>query len=185
MEVNRQPAQWKPGGTVQYLSTGPLILTVELFLNDFASLKGDVTPQVTKLLDWQKPPKGKEEPPKLVMFEWGNTQFKTFKGVIVDLNCTYTVFRKDGTPVEARVNLTIEDAGELKAGKNPTSHAVEMRRVRVVTEGESLASVANDELGDPGYWRAIASLNEIDDPLRVRPGRSLFIPSVTDAADMA
>ena len=32
------------------------------------------------------------------------------------------------------------------------------------------------------YGRAIAEINRIDDPLRVTPGRHLFIPSATQAA---
>jgi nucleoid-associated protein YgaU len=49
-------------------------------------------------------------------------------------------------------------------------------------EGETLQSVAYAELGRPAYWRAIAQLNGIDDPLRVRAGTVLLIPSVADAA---
>ena len=49
-------------------------------------------------------------------------------------------------------------------------------------EGDTLQSVAYRELGKPTYWRAIAELNDIDDPMRAgRPGTVLLIPSVADA----
>jgi nucleoid-associated protein YgaU len=158
---------------------------MQLFFDDFASLEGDVTPKVTKLLEWQKP-KEIGSPPPLVKFEWANKkQLEHFTGVITQLNCTYTVFRKDGTPVQAKVDLTIEGADYLEMGKNPTSHAIDSRRVHTVVEGETLASVAYRELGRPAYWRAIAEMNDIDDPLRVPAGTALFIPSAADAAKRA
>jgi nucleoid-associated protein YgaU len=48
--------------------------------------------------------------------------------------------------------------------------------------GDSLAGLAYEEYGDPNFWRAIAEINGIDDPMRVTPGRHLFIPSATEAA---
>ena len=48
-------------------------------------------------------------------------------------------------------------------------------------DGDTLQSVAYRELGKPTYWRAIAELNDIDDPMRLAPGTTLLIPSVADA----
>ena len=60
-----------------------------MFLDDFASVKGDVTPKVTTLLNWTKPTKKSIEakPPcpaaPLVRFVWGgNPQLDTFEGFI-------------------------------------------------------------------------------------------------------
>jgi len=182
VQISRNPNVWWPGGFPEYQGTGPLTISMQLFFDDFASLQGDVTPKITKLLKWQKP-KEFGSPPPLVKFEWANKeQLENFTGVITQLNCTYTVFRKDGTPVQAKVDLTIEGADLLLMGKNPTSHAVASRRVHTVVQGETLANVAYRELGRPAYWRAIAELNDIDDPLRVPPGTMLFIPNAADAA---
>jgi hypothetical protein len=182
VNVQRSNSVWKPGGKVEYLGTGAMTVSMQLFFDDFASVKGDVTPKITKLLEWQKPNAKEKKPPPLVKFEWGNKQLQNFKGVITQVNVNYTVFGKSGTPIQAKVDLTIEGADELKPGKNPTSHAVDMRRVRTVVEGETIQTIAFDELGRAAYWRAIAVANDIDDPLRVRPGQALLIPSAADAA---
>lgn len=171
--------------TGEYLGTRAMTVSMQLFFDDFASAKGDVTPKITKLLKWQQPQDNEGKPPPLVKFEWGNKQLQNFAGMITELNIAYTVFAKDGTPLQAKVDLTILGADNLQPGKNPTSHAVDMRRVHTVVEGETIQSVAYDELGDPNYWRAIADANGVDDPLRVRPGASLVIPSAADAARMA
>jgi nucleoid-associated protein YgaU len=178
--IERSPDKTKPGGTFEYMGTSMMTVSMQLFFDDFASAKGDVTPKISKLLKWQQPEGVK--PPPLVKFQWGNKQLSNFKGVITQLNVNYTVFAKDGTPIQAKVDLTIEGADHLDPGTNPTSHAVDMRRVRTVVQGESIQTVAFEELGDPGYWRAIAEANGIDDPLRVRPGQALVIPSAADAA---
>jgi len=182
VSITRQDSLSQPGGTVEYMGTSAMTVSMQLFFDDFASAKGDVTPKISKLLKWQMPQDTEGTPPPLVKFQWGNKQLDGFQGVITQLNINYTVFAKDGTPLQAKVDLTIEGAAELKKGKNPTSHALDMRRVHTVVEGETIQSVAYSELGEPGYWRAIADANGIDDPLRVRPGRALLIPSAADAA---
>jgi hypothetical protein len=180
VNVHRTNQIDKPGGNLEYLGTGGMTVSMQLFFDDFASAKGDVTPKISKLLKWQLPEDGK--PPPLVKFQWGNKQLENFKGVITQLTINYTVFSKNGTPIQAKVDVTLEGTDELKPGTNPTSHAVDMRRVHTVVEGETIASVAYAELGRAAYWRAIAALNGIDDPLRVRPGQALLIPSAADAA---
>ena len=179
--IERSHEKNKPGGTFEYMGTSMMTVSMQLFFDDFASLKGDVTPKISKLLKWQMPQD--DDPPPLVKFTWGNKQLDKFQGVITQLNINYTVFAKDGTPLQAKVDLTIEGADRWDPGANPTSRSTDMRRVRTVVEGESIQSVAYSELGDPGYWRAIAEANGIDDPLRVRPGRALLIPSIADAAE--
>lgn len=182
VNITRSASVFKPGGEIEYTGTSGLTVTMQLFFDDFASVKGDVTPKISKLLEWQKPNEAEQTGPPYVKFEWGNKQLQNFKGVITQLNISYTLFGKDGTPIQAKVDLTLDGNVEVEPGKNPTSHAVDMRRVHTVVEGETIQTVAYAELGRPGYWRAIAAVNGIDDPLRVRPGRALLIPSAADAA---
>jgi nucleoid-associated protein YgaU len=117
----------------------------------------------------------KPEPPK-VGFEWGNPQLKGFYGYIKSLKVNYTVFRMDGVPVQAKVDLTIEGDIDPKTGQNPTSRAAGTTRVRTLVDRETLQSLAYAELGDATEWRAIAEANEIDDPLSVHAGMALLIP---------
>jgi nucleoid-associated protein YgaU len=186
--LNNEPNEAQPGGNSQFLGTGPRTLSMQLFFDDFASAKGDVTPKINKLFKWQMPDATTKAPPK-VKLDWGtNDALKNpdFQAVIKDVNVSYTVFNKSGTPIQAKVDITLEEVvGTIAIGKNPTSHALDARRVHVVVEGDTLASIAYSEYGDPNYWRALAETNGIDDPLRVRPGANLLIPSAADAARLA
>lgn len=180
--ITHAPQVFDPGGDIEYTSTSGLTVSMQLFFDDFASMKGDVTPKISKLLAWQYPDKAKNAGPPYVKFEWGNTQLTNFKGVITSLNISYTLFGKDGTPIQAKVDLTLDGKIDPPPGTNPTSHATDMRRVHSVVQGETIAMIAFAELGRSGYWRAIAAANDIDDPLRIRPGQALLIPSAADAA---
>lgn len=187
LNVTRNRTPSTAGGTPEFGGTNAMTLTTQLFFDDFASRKGDVTPKITTLLGWTKPTKsshdaGKPCPP-LVAFRWGgNPQLNDFSGFLKQVQVTYTIFRKDGTPVQAKVDITIEGQAEQFGLQNPTSHAANSRRTHDVIEGETLQSVAYRELGKPAYWRAIAELNGIDDPFRLPAGTTLLIPSVADAA---
>jgi len=190
LNVTRNRTPSTAGGTPEFGGTNAMTLTTQLFFDDFASAKGDVTPRITTLLGWTKPTPsslgdGRPAPP-LVSFKWGgNPQLDDFRGYLKQVQINYTIFRKDGTPVQAKVDITIEGEAEQFGSQNPTSHAANSRRTHAVVEGETLQSVAYGELGRPAYWRAIAELNGIDDPFRLKAGTELLIPSVADAARTA
>jgi len=113
----------------------------------------------------------------------GNTQLQGFWGYITTFKVNYTVFRMDGTPVQAKVDLTIQEYQPPDPQPtNPTSHAINSKRIRTLTEGETLQALAYRELGKATFWRAIAELNDVDDPMAVHSGMSLIMPTKADAA---
>ena len=154
----------------------------------FSEVEGDVTPIVTTLLSWTYPTKSTntgenaQPMPPQVGVQWGNKQLDGFWGYLTKVDVTYTVFRMDGTPVRATVNIAIYGQREEAAKTNPTSHCDDSRRVRQLTDGDTLQSIAYRELGSAASWRAIAELNGIDDPQRMRPGQTVLIPSRAAAA---
>lgn len=48
----------------------------------------------------------------------------------------------------------------------------------VIKQGDTLASIALKFYGDRNYWRKIAKLNRMDDPVtaKIRPGRGIALP---------
>jgi len=44
--------------------------------------------------------------------------------------------------------------------------------------GDTLALVAYREYGDPKLWRALATYNGIDDPMRIPHGAQVLLPNV-------
>lgn len=127
--------------------------------------------------------KDQHDPP-FVIFTWGNFGNQVdiyncppFK--VTSLDVEYTMFLNDGTPVRAKVNVTLKEArpeeqqAEMKAGQSP-DHAklVTMRR------GDTLQSIAYQEYDDPREWRRIADANGLEDPMNVKPGTKLVVPPI-------
>jgi Contractile injection system tube protein len=194
VSVQRRPSPSTPGGVPQYGGTNTMKFNATLFFDEFSLPHGDITPKISRLLSWTMPIESLRQDnkpcPPLVGFQWGkNPQLDNFRGFLTSVGIRYQLFRRDGTPVRAEV--TIEIAGEslefgqsapaTAAGQNPTSRATNTTRTHTMVEGESIHSVAYGELGKAAYWRAIADLNDIDDPMRVSAGTVLLIPSVADA----
>jgi hypothetical protein len=171
--------QWAPP---RYQSTSPTNITMEIFLDAFEELLGDVTGDVGKLIDWTKPGPPNDAPP-LLQFRWGASQ--ALRGLyfyLASVNATYTLFRVDGTPIRATCNISLIEATNPASRQNPTSGGRPGMESHVLIDGETLHSVAWDRYGNATYWRAIADLNGIDDPLRVAPGTTLLLPPRRDAA---
>jgi nucleoid-associated protein YgaU len=111
--------------------------------------------------------------------QWGDpTKGFLIQGHLTKVSITYVRFDPIGNPSRAEVQATFEEAPNslLSMLTNPTSGGVPGRRQHVLSQGECLQTVAQKTYGRPQTWRKIASANGIDDPLRVRPGRSIFLP---------
>jgi nucleoid-associated protein YgaU len=111
------------------------------------------------------------EPP-ICMFQWGS--FLSFAGVITQITETFTMFKPDGTPVRANVNVTFGEVAKSKknAGQNPTTRT-ESRKIWVVHQGQTLDWIAYKEYGDSVHWRHIAETNNLENPKDLRPGQVL------------
>jgi nucleoid-associated protein YgaU len=159
-------------------------LDVEVFLDASDEDNGTVAGAVESLFSTVRPTEksisaGTPFPP-IVVFSWGDS--RAFVGVVKSVSATLTLFRPSGLPVRATCKLSLQEFAPSPAGQNPTSGALRSSRAHCVTLGDSLASIANAEYGDPNMWRAIAAVNEIEDPFNIRIGTELLIPAPADAA---
>ena len=120
--------------------------------------------------------------PPILYLSWGSWTW--FDSVLTGFQATFTQFRSDGTPTRAQVQLTLTENVAAQSGQNPTSGAFGSRETHTVVAGDSLASVSYKAYGRADYWRALAEVNGIDDPFRVRPGTSLLVPPADVARSM-
>jgi hypothetical protein len=112
---------------------------------------------------------GKGEPP-VCQFQWGN--YLSYTGVITKLSQRFTMFKADGKPIRAEVDVTLQEVAQAQQGQNPTTRS-EPRKIWVVHEGQSLDWIAYQEYGDPAHWRHIAEINGLDNPMDLHPGQVL------------
>ena len=84
-------------------------------------------------------------------------------------------------PLRASVDIVLVETPDEPKPQNPTSGGVPDRRSVVLGAGDTLASLARQEYGDPNLWRALATANDVDDPSRVPPGTALVVPPMGEA----
>ena len=113
--------------------------------------------------------------PPMVEFQWGSTW--SFKSVITNITQRFTLFRYDGTPVRATLDVDFLQAKEKGKypGQNPTTVGQPGYKRRMVQEGATIDWIAFEEYGDSAMWRFIADTNSLDNPSRLKPGQVLAI----------
>ncbi|MEW6582085.1 MAG: LysM peptidoglycan-binding domain-containing protein [Actinomycetota bacterium] len=139
--------------------------------------------------------------PPTIEFQWGMTS--TFKAVADSLSIQFLMFRPDGVPVRAQAKLSLIQVagavGKAKArpasgspagtgaprpgnppGTNPTTRGIAGLSSHVVRDGDTLQGIAYASYGDPTLWRRIAVANGVDDPMKLRRGTILSIPTLND-----
>jgi hypothetical protein len=120
---------------------------------------------------------GNHSAPQFIEFSWGSVTLP--KAAPVSITIRYALFRPNGEPVRAFVDLELaqaEDTSPPGKAQNPTTRAITGLRAHTVRDGDSLPSIAYNAYGDATRWRAIAEANGIDNPLRLRRGSELTIP---------
>lgn len=155
---------------IQYVRGNIRNLKMELFFDTYEQ-KSDVrneTRKITSLLDNDM----NAQAPPILLFSWGGLNFKC---VLESAGQRFTMFLEDGTPVRAELSVSFKEYKpidiEIKHGLfigPPTVHNI--------IEGETISQIASEVLGDPGSWREIADLNNVDNPRKLDTGVSLIVP---------
>ena len=172
----------KTAGPPEFTGADPCKLTLEMFFDATDTMDGNVVARVEQLFhccvptDEARQEEGRR--PRWSCFSWGNV--KSFAGFVTSVQAKYTLFTAQGTPIRATCSVSIEEMPGNPPKQNPTSGGLALTSVRTVVAGDSLASIAYREYGDPTMWRPLAAFNGIDDPLRLRLGATLLLPAVDD-----
>ena len=181
----------KAGSKPHYVGSNPQTIGLKIFFDDWEALAGDVTKPVEQLLDWctptEKSIRNKKSQPPILRFIWGtNNHLVKHKYYLSSVNVTYSMFRRDGTPVRAQADIKLSEVPTDDPGpQNPTSGSITARRTHIISQGDTLQSIAYREYDKPGLWRGVAIFNELDDPMRLEPGTRLLLPSQEEAAELA
>jgi nucleoid-associated protein YgaU len=159
---------------VSFVNGDADVLTLELFFDTYTNKGGsDVrkdTLKIARLLDID--PTLHAPPP--VLFVWGPLRFKA---IIERLTQRFTMFKEDGVPVRATLNVTFKEYKTIQDQLNdkPTESSDWTKR-RVLTQQDRLCLIAAIEYEDPTVWRAIADANDIDNPRLLQPGQEIRLP---------
>lgn len=113
--------------------------------------------------------------PPLCEFLWGPLHFK---GVVMSVNQTYTMFMDDGMPVRAKLEVTFKAVLDLaESSKKSPFESPDRTKSRTIKLGTHLWELAWEEYGDPEMWRVIARENGLLNPRKLYPGQTLKLPA--------
>jgi hypothetical protein len=112
-----------------------------------------------------------------------NQQRIEFKGVITLIKQDFSLFSPQGTPLRATLTLTMAEHRPLHEQIQQLNlQTADHTRNHVVTEGDTLTSIAWEYLQRPTAWRHLADANAIDDPRRLEIGSTLQVPPLVESA---
>jgi len=135
--------------------------------------QGDVrvlTQRITGLMDIQP----STHAPPVLIFAWGSLSFRC---VLAKSAQRFILFRPDGVPVRARLQLGFAAYTPLELeAKEVKRETADFTKRHIVVQGETLSGIAGHEYGDPRVWRVIALRNAISDPACITPGLELALP---------
>jgi hypothetical protein len=178
----------------QWTGTPLRTLTLGLMLDRFRGV-GDNVEEVVRVLEvWGRRPGGRLRPDVLA-FVWG--RWSAERWVIAGLDYGEALWSADGhrRRLELTVSLLEHRAPVLgltpaaraapaktsspasKATKPSTATPAPSGRVYVVRAGDTLARIAQSQLGRAARWPEIAKLNGLRDPNRIGVGQRLRLPS--------
>ena len=168
----------------QFIGGEPATLSVDLFFDtydtdenqaDKKSVKKVYTDKLLHLTTVEK--HGDKHRPPVCRLTWG-AQGMFFQGVLQQIETQFTMFVENGFPVRATNRCTfkqwVSTMTDLEKQKLMSS---DVAKVWVVKRGQTLASIAAAEYGDPRQWQWIAEANGIDNPLALSPGMRLTLPA--------
>jgi len=118
-----------------------------------------------------------KKPP--LIFQWGA---QIMRCVLDQVNVVYERFSSSGDPTRANVRFTVVEEANIFGllPTNPSSGGLPGRQRRVVSASENLQTITTGAYGSPRLWREVADANGIDDPFRVRPGDTVYLPNANE-----
>ncbi|MCM5680486.1 peptigoglycan-binding protein LysM [Schlegelella sp. S2-27] len=168
---------------LQFVNGNLQTLEMELFVDSWEEHKvgsrvvnaaqSDVrllTRQVTDLMNIEP----STHAPPVLLFTWGSLSFTC---VLSRAGQKFVMFRPDGIPVRARLTVAFSEYRnvELEA-KEVKRETADYSKRHVVSQGETLSSIAAREYGDPKLWRVIAIANRLQRARGLEPGLQLRLP---------
>jgi nucleoid-associated protein YgaU len=159
---------------LQFVKGSAQTLTMELFF-DTTALGLDVRAFTQPVVGLTALNAQTHAPPRL-LFLWGSLAFPC---ILESVTERFDYFNAAGLPLRARLNVTLKGNDQLTdlLASIPLESA-DRTKSHLVKAGETLQGIAAVEYEDPRQWRPIAEASQIDNPLLIRPGQRLTVPSL-------
>lgn len=130
--------------------------------------------QLKKLKDTGYTYNGKIHEPNYVQIIWGSM---LFNGRLTSLNVEYNLFKPDGTPLRANVDLDFKGftSKDLET-RMANSSSPDLSHLITIKSGDTLPKLCHEIYKDSTYCFEIAEINGLSSFRNVKPGTQLLFP---------
>jgi hypothetical protein len=168
---------------LQFVNGNMQTLEMELFLDTYEEHReasrvinqagADVRDLARQITDLMRIDPTTHAPPVL-LFTWASLSFTC---VLARASQRFIMFRPDGVPVRARLQVTFNEFRNVDLeAKEIKRETADFSKLYVINQGETLSAIAGRTYGNPKLWRPIALRNGLDDPRVLPVGRQLIVP---------
>lgn len=169
------------GPLLQFVAGNMQTLDMELLVDSLeahpggTAARGDVRELTKRITDLMSIDPTTHAPPVL-LFTWGSLSFTC---VLARASQRFIMFRPDGVPVRARLQVSFNEFINAESEARETKReTADYTKEHIVLEGETLSSIAASVYRDPTRWRPIAIVNRIDRPAAIAAGMRLAVPQL-------
>lgn len=197
-KIDRKGGKSKDAGYVEFAGSEPAEFSMTLFYDttEWAlPVKLWTEPVIALSMKWDDLTGTKATPPLLAYYALASKEdlkqppiVKFWYGLhitkwsyVSEAEVTYSMFHPLGFAMRAEIEITLVPYEGKPSKKsllqNPTSHS-EARKTYTVQIGDTLDLIAAREYGSSEYWRHIADVNNLRNPMQLKSGRVLQLPPI-------
>ena len=166
------------GNTPKFKSIGPESVSFTLYYDATGIIKlnkdRDVTAAIEELKTVTYTYVGNIHRSNYLVISWGTFIFTC---TLDSLKVDYTMFKSDGTPLRATVDVSfkayINEATRKMTAKKASP---DLTHQRTITEGFTLPLLAKEVYNDAAYYFKLASANGLDTFRRIKSGTKIVLP---------
>ncbi|WP_340065868.1 LysM peptidoglycan-binding domain-containing protein [Ascidiimonas aurantiaca] len=171
--------QGAPGTTLKFKGIPPETISFEAYFDATGAIENNTVPVKTQLDQFKKVCfvyNGSIHEPNYLIVSWGSLVFKC---KLTSLDVNYTLFKKDGTPLRAKVNVKFEEAIDANLiAREANNKSPDLTHMVIVKEGDTLPLICYDVYGDCSYYIQVAKFNNLPNFRNIKPGTKLYMPPI-------
>lgn len=153
-------------------------LTFEILIDGTGAsggVKKEVTKEIQRLRQTVGFNGGEHRPHKLFII-WGHF---IFQGILDSMEVNYTLFRPNGTPLRAKIQLKfVKDTDQLTKVMEENRQSADLTHTRTIREGERLDHITHAIYQSPRFMLEVAKANGLTTFRQDLTGMSIDLPPV-------
>lgn len=179
IQYNEEQGQGTPDASIKYEKSPPSTLSFELVFDATGvvdSTRTDLVSEITKFKKIAYDYNGNIHSPNYLKLIWGKALL--YKCRLITMKINYTLFRPDGSPLRAKVNV------DFKEFQNPTEamedNSPDMTHLHVVVAGDMLPALTYNVYQKEAHLLKVAEYNKLDTIMYLVPGSKLYFPPIAN-----